>query len=185
MSNASLASILSSLPESSQHKAITAYLHELLTSARWEEADAVWQKMSAVRGHTALKADAAGICLLICLRRRNLPAALGLYQYICGLAANSATLRCRADALFHLAGSLLPGQPSKLLTLWRQARKRELPPHAQKLFAHIGLLLLRQFLKNSDAANAAYTLRHLRAAFSGTKCHAAVAEAQKIFQRAL
>ena len=185
MSSPNLASILSSLPETNQCKAIITYLHELLTSGEWGEADAIWEKVSAIAGHAVLKAEAASTCLLISLRRQNLPAALGLYHYICRLDMSHEVLRCRADALLHLAGSLLPEQPSRLFGLWQQMSGLELPPHAQRLSAHIGLLLLKQFLKNSDTANAAHTLHQLRASLSRTEFQAAVTEAQKTFQQAL
>lgn len=82
MSSPNLASILSSLPETNQCKAIITYLHELLTSGKWGEADAIGEKVSAITDHPALKAEAASICLLIFLRRQNLPAALDRYHYI-------------------------------------------------------------------------------------------------------
>ena len=184
MSSRNLTSVLSSLPETNQCKAVIAYLRELLTSGKWGEAEAIFEKVSVITGHPELKAEAASICLLIFLRRQNLPAALALYQYICSLDMSIEMLCHRADALFHLAGSLLPEQPSRLFGLWRQISTLELPLHAQRISAHIGLLLLKQFLKNSDTANATLILHQIQVSFSRSACHAAVTEAQKIFQQA-
>lgn len=185
MSSPNLASILSSLPETNQCKAIITYLHELLTSGKWGEADAIGEKVSAITDHPALKAEAASICLLIFLRRQNLPAALDRYHYIYGLGMSFEVLCHQANALFHLAGYLLPDQPSKLSGLWQQMSKLELPPHAQRLSAQIGVMLLKQFLKNSDKTNAVSILHQLQASFDMTVCQAAVTEAQEIFKQAL
>lgn len=151
------------LPESCLERAITDCLYSLNVSGNLELVEMVVASLlNKIKGHETLKAEAAAISVQVAVKSRNIPLAVRRFEKITEIGESAAIINFKADALEHLAAGLLPDNPTSLMRLWDEFLSYKLPVHAQHILAHIGIMLVRQFLRNQDKNDANVICQCLR-----------------------
>lgn len=172
MSNQDLGKVLSQLPEYFQERTVISILNMMLSTGELDMANKLIEAISHILVRETFKAEAISIGVTVAVRSRNYQLASTRYDSIHSMNRTEEIINYIADALFHLSDLLLPDEPSKLAGLWHEAIAESLPFHAQTIFAQLGLMLYRQFYKNSDCEAANQIARsmkiHLNPEFCGS-----------------
>ncbi len=177
-------SLMFSLPEDIQDKALINYLYELGETGALSQAGEIFENLFQLPGHDTAKALATWHLMGCQIRRGDLRSAQKFFTYLERLEQSSDVLTIRAKALFNLVDALLATQPSAAYAPWEALAKRRLPVHAQWICARAGLLLFRQYCKNADLERASMVYRALQA-FDSPMCRKILVEAKRHFQKQL
>lgn len=165
MSKSSLMPIISMIPELYLEKAIKDCLYSLVVSGNLEFADSiVSQLLNMIEGHETLKAEVAVIGVQLAVRAQNIPLAVRRFEEINWIEDSTAIINFKTDALLNLAAGLLPDNPTKLMRLWENCLMN-CARHKQRILVQIGLMLVRQFIKNQDNHDAKAVCKILRKHF--------------------